>query len=252
MIKLKKNNSEEIKALENEIKTNNESAENKTSEVNDLNNTDSGKNTSEDKGSAEINKLKEELEKKTKEIETLTDTMKRRQADFENYKKRMIKTQEEQKKFAIKDFALDIITVNDDLLRAFEASCSIDKGKSVEEICNTFSDGFTMISKKVEEVLKKYGIDEINSLNQAFDPSCNEAIEMEDSENISCDTITKVHQKGYRMDEFVLRTAKVKVSKPKKTENNASSVESNDSKNEAANDDVKETSQAGENINFKA
>jgi molecular chaperone GrpE len=160
----------------------------------------------------------------------------------------MIKSQEEQKKFAIKDFALDIININDDLLRAFEASCSIDRAKTVEEICNTFSDGFSMISKKIEETLKKYGIEEINSINQAFDPNCNEAIEMEDSEKFNCDTITKVHQKGFRFDEFVIRTAKVKVSKPKKPENNGAQKESDDSNRDVVN----EANKTGENINFKA
>ncbi len=190
-------------------------------------------------------KLEEELEKKTKEIETLTDTMKRRQADFENYKKRMIKTQDEQKKLAIRDFALDIISINDDLLRAYDSSCSISREKTVDEVCNTFSKGFSLISKSVEETLKKYGIEEIDSLNKNFDPKCNEAIETEDSENVDCDTISKVHQKGFRLDEYVLRPAKVKVSRPKKLNN------TNDSKNENTNSENKLSDAAEENINFK-
>ena len=222
------NKVEENKDLENEIKTNNDSDENTNSELNEAKKTDNGKTSSEENNSSEVQKLKEELDKKSKEIEALTETMKRRQADFENYKKRMIKTQDEQKKFAIKDFALEIININDDLLRACEASNSIDKGKPVEEICTSFSEGFSMISKKVEETLKKFGIEEIDSLNQAFDPNCNEAIEMEDSGNVECDTITKVHQKGFRIDDLVIRSAKVKVSRPKKQDNNNQKQESDD------------------------
>ena len=210
------NNTEENKDMEKEIKTDTGSGENVNSELNDVKNTENGNALTEENESMEVQKLKEDIEKMTKDIETLTDTMKRRQADFENYKKRMIKTQEEQKKFAIRDLALEIININDDLLRACEASNSIDKSKPVEEICGSFSEGFSMISKKVEEALKKFGIEEIDSLNQAFDPNCNEAIEMEDSEDVKCDTITKVHQKGFRMDDLVVRSAKVKVSKLKK------------------------------------
>ncbi len=235
MNKLKKNHKqEEIKDLENDVK-NNGTVEGSLPESNA-------------KDSPELKKLQEELEKKTKEVETLTDTMKRRQADFENYKKRMIKTQDEVKKLAIKDFALDIININDDLLRAFEASCSVDKGKAVDEICNTFTDGFSMISRKVEDTLKKYGIEEINSLNQAFDPNCNEAIEMENNENVECDTITKVHQKGFRLDDYVIRSAKVRVTRPKKPA-------SNDLKQEIKNTNkniIDENNKAEDDTNFKA
>lgn len=247
MLKNKKHNfnkSEESKDLEKEIK-NDDSAEDKFSDPNSRENPDTGDGTPKENILPDIKKLQEELDKKTKEIEDLTDTMKRRQADFENYKKRMIKTQDEIKKLAIKDFALDIININDDLLRAFDASCNVSKEKSVDEICNSFSDGFSMISKKVEETLKKYGIEEIDSLNQAFDPNCNEAIELEDSDNVECDTITKVHQKGFHLDEYVLRSAKVKVSRPKKTSDN------NDLKNESKNSEYEPEKNSGDNINFK-
>jgi molecular chaperone GrpE len=249
MIKHKKNYKlEEIKDLNNEIKNNNNDAEDIVSDVGGKENSGTNSQASKEKDVSDIKKLQEELEKKTKEIETLTDTMKRRQADFENYKKRMIKTQDELKKFAIKDFALDIINIYDDLLRAYDASCSIDKEKTVNQICNTFSEGFSMISKKVEETLDKYGIKEIVSLNQTFDPNCNEAIELEDSENVGCDTITKVHQKGFRLDDYVIRSAKVKVSKPKKLNNNNSKNEDTDLKDAVVN----EVNKSGENINYKA
>ena len=227
MLKNKKNasnESEQIKDLKSDEKSDNDSAEEKILESNKVeNNNDKIK-------SEEIpdKKLAEELEKKIKEIETLTETMKRRQADFENYKKRMQKIQEEQKKLAIKDFALDIITINDDLLRAFDASCNINKEKSIDEICDTFSKGFAMISKSIEETLRKYGIEEIDSLNQPFNPNHNEAIETDQSGDVKCDTITKVHQKGFRMEDYILRCAKVKVTKPGKMPEDCNNIINND------------------------
>ena len=56
------------------------------------------------------------------EIKSMKDTMLRRQADFENYKKRAARQQGEIRKMAIRDFAGEIIQINDDLLRAVEAS----------------------------------------------------------------------------------------------------------------------------------
>ncbi|MBN2038434.1 MAG: nucleotide exchange factor GrpE [Spirochaetes bacterium] len=167
-----------------------------------------------------------ELEKKIREIEILTDTMKRRQADFENYKKRMVKNQEEQRKLAIRDMALDIININDDLLRAREAACSVDsnEGQTAKEVCDSFADGFSMISKRIEDMLKDYGIEEIDSLNRVFDPNFNEAVEIEETDEVAEETITKVYQKGFRLDDYLVRSAKVKVSKPgKKSDENPDS-----------------------------
>ncbi|MFH0975774.1 MAG: nucleotide exchange factor GrpE [Spirochaetota bacterium] len=228
MMKMKKHNpneTEEIKDTEASTKQNEPSVE-KTDEVNSKDNS----NITELKDT----ELQTELEKKNKEIETLTETMKRRQADFENYKKRMSKMQEEQSKLAIKDFALDVININDDLLRAFEAACNINREKSVEDICNTFSDGFMMISKNIEELLKKYGINEIDALNNPFDPNICEAVEMDENGNVNCDTVTKVHQKGFRLSDYVIRSAKVKVTKPKKPADNSGQQNDNNQNSESA------------------
>lgn len=157
---------------------------------------------------------KGDSDRKDREIAELKDLLKRRQADFENYKKRMLKTQEEFGKLAIKDFALDIINVNDDLLRAIEASRSVKNGESIEQCHDSFVEGVGMISKMIEDVLKKYHIEEIDSISQAFDPVFNEAVEIVTSNEVSVDTVTKVYQKGFRLDDLVLRSAKVRVSRP--------------------------------------
>jgi molecular chaperone GrpE len=238
-MKIKKhspNETEEIKDTETSVKHKDPSTE-KTDEVNSIDNT--GNNIElMDSELLDPKKLEIELEKKNKEIETLTETMKRRQADFENYKKRMVKMQEEQSKLAIKDFALDVININDDLLRAFEASCTINREKSADDICNTFSEGFSMISKNIEELLKKYGINEIDALNNPFDPNICEAVEMDENGNVNCDTVTKVHQKGFRLSDYVIRPARVKVSKPKKLPENSGQSNDNNKKteNEPANE----------------
>lgn len=161
----------------------------------------------------EISAQDEEIIKLNKEVDTLKDLLQRRQADFENFRKRTVKIQEENKKLAIKDFAYDILNINDDLLRAIEASdnMNIDNNSAAKE---SLTDGVKIISKRLEECLKKYGITEIESENKPFNPNFHEAIEIENCEDIALDTVTKVYQKGFRLDEYVVRTAKVKVAKP--------------------------------------
>ncbi|HOO71105.1 MAG TPA: nucleotide exchange factor GrpE [Spirochaetota bacterium] len=145
------------------------------------------------------------------EVDSFKDILQRRQADFENYKKRTLKYQEEQKKYGIKDFALDIILINDDLIRAIEAASQIDGVH--EETSRSFVDGVNMISRRIEESLEKYGVVEIDSLNQPFNPNYHEAVEIEMNGDYPVDTVTKIYQKGFRIDELVVRSTKVKVAK---------------------------------------
>ncbi|HPS57957.1 MAG TPA: nucleotide exchange factor GrpE [Spirochaetota bacterium] len=161
----------------------------------------------------EISVQDEEIMKLNKEVDTLKDLLQRRQADFENFRKRTIKAQEENRKVAIKDFAYDILNINDDLSRAIEASESISSTDS-SSAKESLADGVKIIAKRLEDTLKKFGIIEIESENKPFDPNYHEAIEIESNSDVQFDTVAKVYQKGFKLDEYVVRTAKVKVAKP--------------------------------------
>lgn len=152
-----------------------------------------------------------------KELAETRDLLLRKQADFENYKKRMMKLQDDNRKLALRDIAVDIVQINDDLLRALDASAAIsaDGEESVKESHDSFVQGVSMISKRIESVLEKYGVVEIDALDQEFDPNFHEAIEI-DTGGVEHDTVTLVHQKGYRINDMLLRSAKVRVTKPEK------------------------------------
>jgi molecular chaperone GrpE len=70
-----------------------------------------------------------------------------------------------------------------------------------------------MISRQIEEMLKKYGVVEIESLNREFDPALNEAVEIEEGDGVDKDTITKVYQKGFMIDDYIVRCARVRVTR---------------------------------------
>jgi len=187
---------------------------------------DSNKKTEETDSSADkVVKLEEELD-------SMKDLLKRRQADFENYKKRSIKLQQDYKKNAVKDFALDIIQINDDLLRAINSSMEVINGEACEDHHRSFVNGVSMISKRLEETLEKYSIMEIKALGEEFDPNFHEAVEIEMSRDVNTDTVTYVHQKGFRLDEFVVRSSKVKVAKPMPQEEKVEDPESEEEENE--------------------
>jgi molecular chaperone GrpE len=161
-----------------------------------------------------ISEKDNEIMELNKEIESIKELIQRRQADFDNFKKRNLKLLEDNKKFAIRDFALDIININDDLLRAIEVSRDISDGESLEEAHNSFVEGVSMISGRIESTFNKFGITEIESLNLEFDPNLHEAVEIETADSVEFDTVTRVHQKGFRIEDLVVRSAKVKVTKP--------------------------------------
>jgi molecular chaperone GrpE len=167
----------------------------------------------------EISNQDEEIIRLNKEVDTLKDLLQRRQADFENFRKRTAKLQEDYRKLAIKDFAFDIINVNDDISRAIEASDNLAEKESTDAK-DSFIEGIKLVSKRIEEILSKYGIEEIEAENKPFNPNFHEALEIENSENHTEETVTKVYQKGFKLDEHLVRSAKVRVSKPalKKTE----------------------------------
>lgn len=171
----------------------------------------------------ELQSVKSELLAGKTELESMKDLMMRRQADFENYKKRSLKSQEDFKKFIIKEFALEIVKINDDLLRAVESSSSIKPDETLEASHKSFVEGVGIISKRIESTLKNFGVEEIDCLNTEFNPNFHEAVEMESSGDVAVDTVVKVHEKGFKIDDIVVRTAKVKVARPGKASGIAAS-----------------------------
>jgi molecular chaperone GrpE len=190
----------------------------------------------------------EELKKARQEIDDLKDVLQRRQADFENYKKRLAKDREEQKKLAIRDLALDIININDDLLRAVDAASNIPQGESLEHAHRAFADGVKMISKQIEDTLRKYKIVEIDALNKEFNPNFNEAIEIDMSEDVDKDTVTKIYQKGFMLDDLIIRSARVKVTKPVKIKEEGGNRE--EGVEEGFSDDNREREVTNEEVGF--
>ena len=170
---------------------------------------------------------------KDEEIAALKDLMMRRQADFENYKKRCIKQEETNKRMLIRDIALDVIGINDNLIRASEHALEIENSENLESAHKSYVDGVMMISKSIETMLQKYGIEEIESLNKPFDPNVHEAIEISCGEEVKEDTVTKVYQKGFKFDEFVLRSSKVQVTKPAHVAENKNEEEKDGDKPDA-------------------
>lgn len=152
------------------------------------------------------------LQAKVAELEAanaeLKDQMLRRQAELENYRKRLIRDKEEAVQFANESLIRDILGFLDNMERALTAA---KNGGDV----NALIEGFEMTQNQLLSTLdKNWGLKAIESVGQEFDPSLHEACMMTVDENLDKETVLEEFQKGYTLHDRVIRPSKVKIGKP--------------------------------------
>lgn len=138
----------------------------------------------------------------------LKDQMLRRQAELENYRKRLIRDKEEAVQYANESLIRDLLGFLDNMERALAAGKSSGDVKGLVE-------GFEMTQNQLLSTLdKNWGLKAIDSVGQEFDPSLHEACMMAVDENLDKETVLEEFQKGYTLHGRVIRPAKVKIGKP--------------------------------------
>ena len=152
------------------------------------------------------------LQNKVAELEAanaeLKDQMLRRQAELENYRKRLIRDKEEAVQFANESLIRDILGFLDNMDRALAAA------KNGGDL-NALIEGFEMTQNQLLSTLdKNWGLKGIDSVGQEFDPSLHEACMMTIDENLDKETVLEEFQKGYTLHGRVVRPSKVKIGKP--------------------------------------
>lgn len=152
---------------------------------------------------AEYLKLKEEADR-SKELQ---DKLLRLQAEFENVRKRLEKEKQDFVKFANEGIILELLGVLDDLERTVELA------ETQHQDLSSFLKGVEMILAHLYEMLKVYGVKPIDSKGKIFDPHYQEALMQVENKDLAEHTVVEEMQKGYLLNDRVIRTAKVKVSK---------------------------------------
>ncbi len=188
-----------------------------------------GSNASDDEGSpqsgaertgataeAEPQDETAQLRARVKELEeensSLKDQYLRKQADFENFRKRMTKEKADAISYANQQLLQDIIQIVDDFERAIKSS---EESRDFD----AFHDGVSLIEKQFTSMLeRKWGLQRFDSEGEEFDPQKHEAVTTEEVEGEDKSVVLEEYQKGYFLHDRVLRSAKVKVSVPKPSE----------------------------------
>ena len=152
----------------------------------------------------EMKQLEDELLDEKEEKEKYINRLHRLKADFSNYKKRMEREKDKIANRAVKDFVSDLLPVIDNFERAID---------SFDQENQNDLEGIEKIHKQLSNLLKKKGIEIIDTVGEEFDPNLHEMMLEEESDEYESGVIVEELQKGYIYDGIVIRPAMVKVAK---------------------------------------
>lgn len=155
----------------------------------------------ETSGEVTVKDLTEEIERLKKENEKYYEHLQRTAAEFDNYKKRVMKEKERIYSLAVGDVVTKYITVLDNLDKAVAAETTDPKAK----------EGIELIHKQMKEVMKELNVELIPTVKETFNPEIHDAVMHIENKDYGEQEIVEELRCGYKMGDRVLRHAMVKV-----------------------------------------
>ena len=195
----KKNNEEKIEQedIQTEAVEGVDSPDEKTESAEDVETVDS-----DDDDAISISSLQDD-------IDLWKDRYTRIMAEFDNYKKRSAKEYENMIKLASKNLMLDVVEVRDNFERALGM---VDEKHDL----NSFVDGMNLVLSKLDDNLKKNGLEVFGEVGDEFNPEIHEALMQSESDEFEEGIISQIYEKGYKLRGVVIKHSKVIVSSGKK------------------------------------
>ena len=140
------------------------------------------------------------------QLSDANDRVLRAHAELDNYRKRVQREIEDERRFAAQPLLVELLPVIDNVQRAIAAAEKSPEGRGL-------LDGFNMVARQLEDVLSKHGCRRIVAEGQPFDPHLHQAIAQQPSANVPPGTVLLVAQDGYQLHDRVIRPSHVIVSK---------------------------------------
>ena len=131
----------------------------------------------------------------------------RARAELDNVRRRTERDMENMRRYALEKFVAELLAVRDSMEMGVEAAAD-DKGN-----LQALRDGVELTYRQFMGVLEKFGVQEINPVGEPFDPDWHEAVSAQPSEDAEPDTVVAVMQKGYAINDRLVRPARVIVAK---------------------------------------
>ncbi|HOJ01866.1 MAG TPA: nucleotide exchange factor GrpE [Anaerolineaceae bacterium] len=147
-----------------------------------------------------------EIDELKDQVATYSDGWKRERADFDNYRKRVLRDQEQEKQNLTIEIVKKYLVLYDDLGLAL-------KNAPTEPGTKQWVEGIALILKKMQKILEDEGIEPINVDKVDFDPQFHEAISHEEDPDYKSGQIIEVVKPGYRINNRIIRPALVRVAK---------------------------------------
>jgi molecular chaperone GrpE len=147
------------------------------------------------------------------------DSLLRKQAECDNLQKRMRRDLENARKYGLEKFATELLEIKDSMELGLDAATKPET--NLDAVC----EGMTLTLKKLTDTMAKFGIMEINPIDEKFNPQWHEAMAMQPMPNVEDGLVLHIHQKGYQLNDRLLRPARVVVAKAVQAENEVVQVE---------------------------
>ena len=170
----------------------------------------------------EVEELRRQLLSHQAECEQLKDQQLRLRAEFDNYRKRMLRELDQARFSATANLIRLLLPVVDNLERAL-AHAAEEDGLAV---------GVRMVHKQLADLFAAEGLVPIEARGQVFDPNLHDALSMTPSEEVEAGIVLEEFERGYKLKDQVLRPAKVIVSAGKEAD--ASGADAEESKDETS------------------
>jgi len=156
---------------------------------------------------ASLDEIKEQLVLAMEKAEENWDKFLRLKSDMENLKRRTEREVSNAHKFGLEKFISNLLPVMDSMEMGIAAA-----QEDSAEVTN-LREGVELTLKMVMDVVNKSGVEVVDPKDEKFDPQKHEAMGMQEVADVEPNTVTLVIQKGYRLNERLLRPARVMVSK---------------------------------------
>lgn len=153
-------------------------------------------------GTPQPSQLEAELENLKAEKATYLDRLARLQAEFDNFRKRNAREQQDFRDYALADALKQVLPILDSLDRAL---------KTTNASADDFRSGIELIDRQFHDMLSRLGVEPIQATGQPFDPNLHQAIQMVQSEDVAENHVVDELQRGYKIKDRLLRPAMVRV-----------------------------------------
>jgi molecular chaperone GrpE len=150
----------------------------------------------------------QEIEALKKERDGLYDRLLRKQAEFENYKKRTDREKSDFMQFASADLMKELLNVLDSLELALKNAATQSGGQNMLR-------GFELIYKQIQDTLARFGLKPIEAKGAKFDPHFHQAVSTQATDEVEENTVLEEMRKGYLLNGRLLRPAMVSVAAKK-------------------------------------